>query len=154
MEFIHYGSEHFNKEMFKAPLINGERVEALNKPLNGFWGSPVDSQNSWKNFCISEDYCVSSLDKHFKFRLKRLARVLKVMNKKDLDSLYHKYGIEGEYGRRALDWKRIVKTYDAMVLMIPDDFDLLINLQLTTWDVDSVVVFNPDVVVEIKDKTR
>ena len=154
MIFEHYGSKHFDKKMFEEPITIGERVEALNKPSNCFWGSPVNAKKSWKDFCISEDFNVSSLKRHFKFGLKRFARVLKVLNKRDLYFIYRKYGIKDEHGRRILDWNRIVKSYDAMILFIPNDFDLLCKLHLTSWDVDSVVVFNPDVVVEIKDKAR
>ena len=153
MIFEHYGSKHFDKKMFEEPIYDADD-EYLNKPSKGFWGSPTDSKNSWKNFCVSEGFNLSKLNDHFEFKLKRFARVLKVLNKKDLDSLYRKYGIEGKYGRRALDWNRIIKKYDAMILIIPDDFDLVFDLHLTSWDVDSVVVFNPNVVVEIKDKAR
>lgn len=152
MEFIHYGSEHFSKKMFKGPIIKG--LGSFNKPLRGFWGSPVNAKHSWRDFCLSEEFDVSSLDKHFKFKIKESARVLKVLNIKDLFSLYRKYGVIGEYGRRALNWKKIVNEYDAMLLIIPDDFDLLYRLNLTSWDVDSIVVFNPDIVEEIKDKAR
>ena len=154
MKFEHYGHKHFDKKMFERPVSNGEFTRYLNKPEKGFWGSPLNSKNSWKDFCISEEFKLSSLNEHFTFRLKRFARVLKVMNKKDLFSLYRKYGIEGEDGRPTLDWEGIIDSYDAMILMIPSDFDLLINLQLTCWDVDSVVVFNPYVVVELKYKAR
>ena len=154
MEFIHYGSEHFSKKMFKEPVYDGDRVRCLNKPSKGFWGSPVNAKHSWRDFCLSEEFDVSSLDKHFKFKIKESARVLKVLNIKDLFSLYRKYGVIGEYGRRALNWKKIVKEYDAMLLLIPDDFDLLYRLNLTSWDVDSIVVFNPDIVEEIKVKAR
>ena len=156
MLFIHYGHKHFNKEMFESPIYKGERVSCLNKPSNGLWGSPVNSKKSWRNFCLAEDFNVSSLKKHFLFKIKESARVLKVLNNKDLFSLYRKYGIRGKDGRRALDWKRIIRSYDAMVLMIPDDFDLVFDMRLSSWDVDSVVVFNPDVVVEChrKDKAR
>ena len=153
MIFEHYGSKHFDKKMFEEPIYDADD-KYLNKPSKGFWGSPIDSKNSWKNFCLSEAFNLSRLNDHFEFKLKRFARVLKVLNKKDLDSLYRKYGVIGEYGHRALNWEKIIKKYDAMILIIPDDFDLLYRLNLTSWDVDSIVVFNPDIVEEIKDKAR
>ena len=154
MIFIHYGSKHFDKEMFDRPIVRGEPVRSLNKPLNGFWGSPVHSKKSWSHFCLTEKYNLSCLHKHFLFKLKDSARVLKVLNMRDLSYLYRKYGIRIEYGRRSLDWKRIVKSYDAMILMLPDDFDQLLDFNLVTWDVDSIVIFNPDVVVELPKRSR
>ena len=152
MLFIHYGSEHFDKEMFKKPLFDGDMVRYLNKPLRGLWGSPVNSNKSWKDFCLSEDYHVSSLNEHFLFTLKDSARVLKVLNAEDLCSLYSKYTIE-ENGP-TLDWKRITKSYDAMVLNIPNDSDLVYDLNLLSWASDSVVIFNPNVVVALPKRSR
>ena len=88
MIFEHYGSKHFDKKMFEGAIYDADD-EYLNKPSKGFWGSPIDSQNSWKNFCISEDFNVSSLKRHFKFGLKRFARVLKVLNEKDLEPIVY-----------------------------------------------------------------
>ena len=152
MIFIHYGSEHFNKEMFERPLFNGVQVRCLNKPLKGLWGSPVHSKKSWRDFCISEDFRVSNLNERFLFKLKDSARVLKVLNTEDLCSLYSKYTIE-ENGP-TLDWKRIAKSYDAMVLTFPTDFDLAYDLNLLSWAADSVVIFNPNVVVELPKRSR
>ena len=152
MLFIHYGSEHFNKEMFKKPISDGDMVRYLNKPLRGLWGSPVTSNKSWKDFCLSEDYRVSSLNEHFLFKLKDSARVLKVLNAEDLCSLYSNYTIE-ENGP-TLDWKRITKSYDAMVLNIPHDSDLVYDLNLLSGAADSVVIFNPNVVVELPKRSR
>lgn len=155
MIFIHYGSEHFNKEMFERPLFNGVQVHCLNKPLKGLWGSPVHSKKSWRDFCLSEDFRVSNLNERFLFKLKDSARVLKVLNTRDLFSLYSKYSIkEKRPSRPTLDWKRIAKSYDAMVLMMPDDHNLVYDLNLSSWDVDSVLIFNPDVVVELPKKSR
>lgn len=153
MIFIHYGSKHFDKQRFtRSPRRDGEVQQLLNKPSKGFWGSPVNSKNSWKDFCLAEDFRVSTLNKYFVFTLKKSARVLKVMNTRDMLRLYRRYGMRGDYGRQYLDWKRITKSYDAMVLMIPkNNFDLLCDLNLTSWDVDSVVVFNPDALVELHD---
>ena len=156
MIFIHYGHKHFDKQRFiRSPHRNGEVQQLLNKPSKGFWGSPINSKNSWRDFCLSEDFRVSSLNKYFVFALKKSARVLKVMNTTDMLYLYRKYGMRGDHGRQYLDWKRITKSYDAMVLMIPtNNFDLLCDLNLTSWDVDSVVVFNPDVIVELPERER
>ena len=154
MTFIHYGSKHFDREMFERPIVKGETVRGLNKPLKGLWGSPVDSNRSLRDFCLNEDFNVSSLNRHFLFKLKDSARVLKVLDTRDLSYLYRRYGIRGDYGRVSLDWNRIAKSYDAMVLMMPNDFDLTFNLNLCSWDVDSVVIFNPDVVEELPRRSR
>ena len=155
MTFIHYGSKHFDREMFERPIVKGETVRGLNKPLKGLWGSPVHSKKSWRDFCLSEDFRVSSLNERFLFKLKDSARVLKVLNTRDLFSLYTKYSIkEKRPSRPTLDWKRIAKSYDAMVLMIPNDHNLVYDLNLSSWDVDSIVIFNPDVVVELPKKSR
>ena len=46
-----------------------------------------------------------------------------------------------------LDFEKLAETYDAVEVSISSDFDLYYKLY--GWDCDSIVIMNPDVVVEL-----
>lgn len=46
-----------------------------NKPSGGFWASPADSEESWKRWCVAENFCTESLEIFTRFTLSDDARV-------------------------------------------------------------------------------
>ena len=46
-----------------------------------------------------------------------------------------------------LDFEKLAETYDAVEVNISSDFNLY--YQLYGWDCDSIVIMNPDIIVEL-----
>lgn len=150
-EYIHYGSDHFDRSMFR-PIINYPYLWV--KPLGGMWSSPVDSKNTWENWCRKKEFRLEKLDKQFIFILAEGSRVLRISSNKDLDELYsqgykrsciyrHPFLHDDSY---YLDFEKILADdYDAIQVTINSE----ISTSLYHWDCDTLLVLNPDCVVEL-----
>ena len=157
--YIHYGCDHFdfdrlNKQYLEVMDNFCNQNNFLNKPPVGLWASPVTCNFSWKDWCEGEDFHTDRLDKSFTFTLTDSAKVLVVRSMDDVkeyiatmldnkDFLYH---------TRFVDFKKIMGHYDAMELCHDDNYMELHSYpgMFNSWDVDSIVVWNPKVVREIK----
>lgn len=169
--FVHFGSSSFDKDKFQSAK---NRIDGLNKPGRGFWGSPENSQNSWIDF-INMDYkdrkrlgttlgtasfesfygfqkeAQKKAEESFKFKLKEGANVLKISSLEDMGNLFST-GDKNRYGKTLIDWERAAQQYDAIIVDMEHATDEL-KQKLYGWDVDSIVVFNPDVVIPIQQQT-
>jgi len=151
--YIHYGSNHFNRKMLKRNVERGGSESFLNKPKNSLWGSPIESKNSWKNFCEREEFRLDTLKFYFKFKLNSSAKVL-IINEHNTHML-NKYLVRrGSFCMIEIDWSRIAKDYDAFVVTFPENWKKYMDFEdkynLHAWDVDSICVFNPNVVEEVR----
>ena len=55
-QYIHYGNNHFNIDIFKEKAANPRDNSFMNKPPFGLWASPVGSDYwTWRDWCESED---------------------------------------------------------------------------------------------------
>ena len=123
---------------------------AINKPDFGLWGSPVDCKFGWKDWCESEDFRTDTLDRYFVFKVKDGARIFIVRKNNDVsDYLYtpYLYSSAGTY----IDFNKIMKEYDGIELIHGYNYWDLHYGYFYSWDVDSIVVWNPDV-IEVVDK--
>lgn len=140
--YITYGWDHFNKDKF-VPVRNNNYI---NKPFGGLWACNAKS-NDWYNFCKSEDFKAESLSKHFKFKLSADARILM------FDSVYNVLycpqikdpiimfdNIKSVYP----DFEEISKYFDA-IWYSKSRYQLY--YMLYGWDVDSLLVLNPDIII-------
>lgn len=149
-QYIHCGSQHFDIHQF-VPIRN--RETAFVKPEGGLWGSPVDSDNSWIDFCSWDEHFRMNIYKSFKFELSDNANVLFIDSVKTLDKLYSK-GFEMPDHRKYpfmddmyfLDFEKILKNgCDAIEVAInPETYNALYG-----WDVDSILVMNPRCIIEV-----
>jgi hypothetical protein len=138
--YRHYGSNKFRKE-----LVVGKYIIECFKP-GGLWGSPIDSKWGWKDYCESEEFKLKSLKKHFDFTLKEDTKILEVRHLEDVVE----YGIQDDLGFDTLDYHRINDEYDAMEVYMCDYWnDLHYSNIFYTWDVDSIVVWNPEVIIPL-----
>lgn len=146
--YIHYGHDSFNFEEF-TPV---ETRKYVNKPFGGLWASPEDSSNSWKHFVISEfpEWGLGKLDIYFKFTLSKDAKVLKIKSLKDLTNLpkikspkfFKELDLED-----TLDFNYLKENWDALELTLTPELNTF-NL-FYGWDVDSLLVFNPNIIEEV-----
>lgn len=147
MKYIHYGHDTFEKEKFE-PVKN--RLDA-SKPKGGLWASRVDSPNNWKDWCESNGFGTEKLNTSFMFTLKEDAKVLRITNSKQLEQLPKmKNPLPIPTMWSMIDYEALATEYDALEVQISEDHELYFNLY--GWDCDSIVIMNPEVIIQESDK--
>ena len=148
MEYIHYGSDHFEKDKLLSTMNPAYKYRRFDKP-HGLWASPVKSDLGWKNWCENEDYATEKLDESFTFTLKT-CRVLHIRRPGDIEPYLEK--VPPYKGQLFDHWKlnlsKIYKNFDAMELHLSENWRLHDTDIFYSWDVDSIVIWNPDVIVQ------
>lgn len=145
--YIHYGSGRFDK-FFMISTCHGDKMKNLyrNKPGYGLWASPTDTDWGWKDWCESEDY--GDLSSSFTFSLKDDAKILVVNSVKDVED-YIQFDPE-RYWTFKLDFERIMDEYDGMELIHGNNYSELHDGGFYTWDCDSICIWNPEVIVNVR----
>ena len=141
---IHYGHKKFDKKQF----VDISNCEYRPKPNGGLWASPIDSEFGWKQWCDSNKFRECTESDSFTFTLKPEANILvidSVDNLKELPQVKSDFVIPMWY---MLDFEVLSKKYDAIEVRISCDYNLYFKLY--GWDCDSIVIMNPDVIVECK----
>lgn len=144
--YIHYGNDHFDLDIFKKKAANPRDNSFMNKPPFGFWASPVGCEYwAWREWCENEDWNTERLDKSFKFTLTKKARILTVRKREDI----FPYLIESNTlcMKPVLDFNRIMAEYDGMELIHGNRYLELHDNEFYSWDVDSIVIWNPYIIV-------
>ena len=139
--YIHRGSD-----VFKPELIV-KKFDRFDKP-SGLWASPEDSDWGWREWCEAEDFrSEEQLSKSFKFKLKESARVLHIRRLRDVEPFTTLDPSFIFFDGHELDLNRIYSEFDAMEVHMSDNWcELHDSLLFYSWDVDSIVVWNPDVI--------
>lgn len=147
-EYIHYGSEHFDREKF-IPISNNH---CWTKPFGGLWASRVDTEYGWRDWCEKEEFDCCNFSLYFKFRLKPEANILEIHSGEDLEKLPKLISIAGtDFIFPNFEALRD-QGYDGVELFLSEDYSGL-YWKLYGWDCDSIVIFNPDVIEEIKEES-
>lgn len=134
--YIHYGSDHFNST-YCVPRINSHW-----KP-SGLWASPENSDISWKTFCEANKFRTDKLNKHFTFELKPDSKILHLYTIEDAEE----YLIPECPNYYHLDVNKLYNEFDGIELHISEDhYRFYNNNVFNTWDVDSICIWNLDVV--------
>lgn len=148
--YVFCGSDHFDKNMF-MPITNNPYPWV--KPLGGMWSSPIDSDNTWADWCLGNGFRLERLDKHFRFVLAEGSKVLRIKSNKDLDELYSQGYKRSDFDRYPhddmyyLDFEKILADgYDAIQVTITNET----YWSLYGWDCDTLLVLNPDCIIEIE----
>lgn len=150
--YIHYGASHFDPH---HPLGGGH----CGKP-NGLWASPRYSKLGWAKWCESEEFHTERLAKHFKFRLQKGTRILKIKCIDDIipflmeNETYKKNSVmfpvlySDPTAGKNLDMQKIKSKYDGMEVYMDQNYGELHNSNMfNVWDVDSLVIWNLDKVI-------
>ena len=139
--YINYGRTEFDINKF-VPISN---KKDWIKPIGGFWASDKNASYSWKEFL--EEGMSESWEKKYKdyleFSIKDNANILEINSVKDLDNL-PKLNSDILQGVTLLNFEELAKQYDAMTVNISSDSGL--HNALYGWDVDSTLIFNPDII--------
>ena len=156
--FVHYGTNKIEKNRIRK--IRNRK--GWNKPSGGIWASPLNSNHSWRKFCLNEGFNVSSLDKHSLFKLRPGSKIYTINSYLDLFRL-KKYFIHHPnriFKNITIDYEKMKKDwYDGVYLTEEGEHDtrhsyynysIDENLDLYGWDCESIVIFNKDIIVPIK----
>lgn len=159
--YRHYGSSKFVPEKMNTNITN-----RWIKPGGGLWASPIDSSRGWKDFCEDEQFKLESLDEYFDFMLNPSAKIYQIKCLKDLFYLvdhfpgkplddfmkftYEIFDPKMEEDEKKVieffpDFTNISKDYDGIEVSISNDYRLYHAMY--GWDVDSIVVWNPEIVI-------
>ena len=141
MKYIHYGHFLFDKDEF-IPVTNKPRST---KPRGGFWASRADTESGWKEYCEKNKYESWGIDRSFEFSLKEDSKILTITSSKQLETLPQLNKNELRRVWTELDFEELAKQYDAIEVLISEDFKLYFELH--GWDCDSILIMNPDVIV-------
>jgi hypothetical protein len=118
------------------------------KPNGGLWASAVDATWGWKDWCKSEKFMRCTEDNCFSFHLAPTANVLVIDSADCLEGLPR---LEtGEFSHDlwvTLDFEKLRDSgVDAIELVLSADQRLY--WELYGWDCDSILIMNPDIIVE------
>ena len=171
--WITYGSDRFNPAKFK-PIEIEAQDSGTNKPHDGgLWACPVNSEYGWDVFCRMAEW-EDRLKSHFVFKLKPDARIYVVDGRKDLIDIstamvpkpfnfwtVYQGNRSVKYPLYQIDYKRLLNEgYDG--IYVTDNASGLREMAyempnggfcrgLYAWDVESICIFNPDVIVPLEE---
>lgn len=143
--YKHLGHSDFEYGKF-TPIKNGKYT----KPTGGLWLSPKDSTMSWEDFVKSEQFHPEKyLTNSFDMRLSNNAYVYEVTTQEELIDLLTDYGYI-EDGRVCINFETLAKDFDAFKV----SGEALKSEVFEGWDIDSLLVLNPDVVEAFDDTIK
>lgn len=146
-KYIHYGSSKFDINKFNKI----ENRSWFTKPDGGFWASNINSEYSWKDWCLDQEFMLDELKQNFKFDLSKDSKILKIEDHSQLNDL-PEIKIDKIFNKllrktwKLLDFEELSKNYDAIEVLISKDRQLYWDLY--GWDCDSILIMNPEIIKE------
>ena len=149
--------EFFSKEKF-LPIKNMPRIN--NKPIGGLWACNA-AEEEWEKWCKSEGFNVKDYtddNNSFKFKLSEEARILLIDSEEACQQVFKKYPyvpkddmswMEWNPFARFIDFEQIAREYDVIEIENLHKYKYL----LQTWDINCILVLNPNVVVATPEHT-
>lgn len=158
--FRHYGHESFRRSRSTTEVETHPVMKM--KPSYGLWASPVESDISWYRFCVDEHFHEDTLSKYFDFTLAEDAKIFQINSLVDLQLLLMNFPGEKIGSWKLIyqppsssntlpwfpDYSKVAEEYDGVQVNISSDSSLY--YWMYGWDVDSIVVWNKDVIVPIE----
>ena len=155
--YITYGKESFDiDEFYREKPIKPLPM----KPSIGLWASRIDAEFGWKDWCESEEY--GNLNCNFTFQLSDNAKIKEVHCEEDIldyiisDPLFSGLRLSrlSLFDTRktlmsdGIDFEKLKSEgYDALELFISDNYYTLHLGVFNTWDCDSIVIWNPEIII-------
>ena len=158
---ITYG-KIFDRKKFEE--VRNE-ISFANKPeKGGLWCSPENSVYGWKDFCQGEDFRTEDLDHGTRFDLKEGTKLLVIDCVEDYRKAIERFGGRNRelyyVKEKFLNFGLIRDAgYDGVYLtdngnseLHTPDFDEFGDLEMVmnTWDVESILILNPDCMENIR----
>lgn len=168
MDYIHYGHTEFKPELLTGVENRSPFGDVKPHPITALWASPEDAGYfGWKEWCERECFKTWALDTFFKFRLSDEAKILKIdseesmrllqpfirihpalseIEESDIKKIIAEQKRTGFGQMLRLDFEKMQNEgYDAMEIKISEYPPLYWFLY--GWDVDSICVWNPKVII-------
>lgn len=133
--------------------------ECINKPRKALWGSPVDAEFGWRDWCESENWYPSHhkhqdiedyFSKSFKWTLKDGSKILTINTISDLEDLDKKVYFDHEVPFLyipGLNFHKLLEDgYSAVELTdgyIGHYYKNDLEMAFNSWDCQSIVVLDP-----------
>ena len=159
--YIHYGNTKLDRSRFGSKI--SRRFTLGSKPDFGcLWASPMDDDSfTWKDWCDCEGFMKCDENNSFKFSLTDNAKVLNIYTENYIIHYIQRNPLfgntftamfidENEHIRTgicdSIDFQKILNDgYDGIELFNARSLHYTV---FNSWDCDSIVVFNPDVIIE------
>lgn len=162
VKYVTYGitKEKFSKEKFYKEKFCKETYKTLpSKPLYGLWGSRVDAEYGWQDWCADSGFRECSDVNKMEFVLAKDSKILEVHREVDIlpyivsrlpqfdYSPFQRLENRSTSIMDAISFDKLEdEGYDGLELFISDDYLRLHNGVFNTWDCDSIVVWNFDAI--------
>jgi hypothetical protein len=160
--FRHYTSDKYLSEYHPECIVD-TRPTISYKPC-GIWGSPspvnenISEFYTWKDWLINNNYeeddpTVFGSKYFFDFKIKDNAKILSILKLSDT-AKYIKYINKDILSDEFLKIdKSLYKDYDGVFLYHGKNYnEIHFMYQFNCWDVDSIVIWNPEMIIPIKRK--
>lgn len=141
--------EEFDKHLIYTDLSSRG---SINKPKIAWWGSPVDAEYGWKEWCENNEY-EFNFDNPIYWTMKEGSKIYTIDfidTESDPDNQLSQYIVDDGFGSCYLDYQRMkddgidaVELYNAAIGHL---FISRIETMFNSWDCESIVVLNPDVI--------
>ena len=151
--FIHYG-DLFDITKFHE-VKNAKTPWA--KPNGGYWASPVESTNGWKDWCLREDFLCfgdwyKDINRSQRFTIDGDAKILYIRNKAEVNFFKTTYQIADPHHMCFAVYpdfeKLVVDGYQA--IYYEDNVDT--HYPMMCWDCDSLLVLDPSIIKITKEE--
>lgn len=163
ISYIHYGHREYHPEFVDLNMKSTNPLRS--KPPTGLWASREDAEYGWIDWCRDqawygdEEFGFGNFITCFKFKLSDDANILEIHCEDDILPYIismNRYlcRLETTGTGDTIDFETIRRSgYDGLELFLSDDYSMHDRV-FSSWDCDSIVVWNPNVIVPSKDKIR
>lgn len=145
MQYIHYGHKKYDSDLFVEPT----NQEMLNKPKGGLWGSPVEAEQGWRQWCEENNFRDCDEENAFVFELTENANVYQINCRADIEKLPLQKSILTSWF--IPDFEAIKKSgIDVIQYNLSndatEDWSNGLYYALYGWDCDCILVLNKDAI--------
>lgn len=179
--YVHYGSTKFDPSIIKPLDYHepGHFSSSVKPPFySGLWGSPIESENSWKAWNDGSEYSECDDSNAFRFKVKDGYKILMIDSLESAINLIENYFMPNKI--RSLFRERVdvlqekqsciesLRCSDPFLVCGMDGINFMkindagysgMEISLTEfpklyyilygWDCDSIVVWNPEAVIQV-----
>lgn len=149
IEVEHCGNDHLEPiySICEIPVCG------FTKPRNGgLWTSPIDSEYSWRKWCLREDFRVWQLEKSFRLKIDT-SQLLIIDSLDDLiQKMVHPHIMQmDKYGLSCINWGQLVHMYNGIWLTTRGMMETYCSYpySLYGWDCETVFLFNKKPIIEV-----
>ncbi|MEG1482570.1 MAG: hypothetical protein RSC42_09175 [Clostridium sp.] len=145
--FIHFGTDR----LITVKAQNVNHNGSLYKPCGAFWSSTYtpneEFRSEWECFCSYNCLSEKTFEKYVLFKLEKNARILLINSKRDFRMVAKIFPLESEQDFETLhflDYNKISEHYDGIYLS--KEGQAQTYFELYGWDMESLALFNLDVI--------